>query len=433
MERDKRPGGWFSWTKKLSGELNRTFRSFRNRNYKIYSIGQVFSLSGTWMQGIALSWLVYNLTGSAAALGMVSLAGGIPMLFLTWFGGVIADKFDHKKILYATVSLQMIQAALLTYLTFSGLINVYWIVGLSFFAGCVGAVEMPTRQSFVPDLVSREELANAIGINSSIRNLSRIIGPAVAGVLLGIFGEAICFGINSLSYVAALVALYLISVECQSDEECAEEEVRAESVDSKPSAPVGIRQILASPAVRNVLLFSAATSMFGFQFSVLLPVIASQVLSGDAAVLGYLSAGSGVGALLGSLLLASRGSPKALRRGIGFAGMLLSLSIILLAWSTWMPLSLMAVGFAGASVSLQMGGSATLIQSSVTKATRGRVMALFSTSMIGFAPFAAFMAGGLADLVGVSNTLYISGLAVFLTAALYLLVVKGEPEEAQKN
>ncbi|MCC7531159.1 MAG: MFS transporter [Candidatus Melainabacteria bacterium] len=311
-----------------------------------------------------------------------SEAPGFPMILLTYVGGIVADRFDRRRILYVTVSLHMLQALALVALTIAGLLSVGWIVALAVIGGCIGAFEMPARQSFVPDLVPKEELTNAIGINSAVRNTTRILGPAVAGITIAVFGEAVCFGLNALSYVGSLVTLGMITAVVSVEGEVPENNSQSGS----PGGKERIWSILAELALKNVLLFTAAISMFGFQYTVLLSVIVDQILGGGAQSLGYLSSCAGAGALIGSLALASRGKTFAFRRVIGFSGIALSAAIALIGLSTNLYLSLLAVLFAGAAISIQTGGSISLIQASVDTRKRGRVMAVFSIFMIGFAP-----------------------------------------------
>ena len=422
-----------NFLKGLKSEFRQTFRSLRLRDFRIYTIGQLTSLTGTWMQSVALSWLVYRISGSAAALGTVALASGLPMILLTYFGGVIADRFDRRRVLYVTVSLHMLQALALTFLSFTGMISVGWIIALAVVGGVIGAAEMPARQSFVPDLVPADELTNAVGINSAVRNTTRILGPAIAGLTIGIFGEAICFGLNALSYVASLVTLAMIGKLISAHSGDGKEgtpgsgshhKASSGKRGGKPGSKDGIMSVLFDPAIKGVLMLIAAISMFGFQYTVLLPVVVAKVLGGGASTLGFLSAASGAGALVGSLALASRGKTGSLHRVIGLASLVLASAVALLGFSSMLYLSIVAVTVAGASISVLTGGSISLMQSSVDGARRGRVMAVFSIFMIGFAPIAAMVAGGLAEMVGVQVTLYVSALAVLFSGLLYLLFRK---------
>jgi len=418
---------WRTLPTKFAKELKQTFASLNNRDFRVYSWGQVISLCGTWMQTIALSWLVYKLTDSAAALGMVSFAGSLPLLLFTYFGGIIADRFDRKRIIQTTQVLAMLEAAVLTALCYTGWINVTWLVVLAAIRGTITAIELPARQSFIPELVGKDQLHNAIGINSAIWNTSRTLGPALAGILIGVFGETLCFGINTVSYLASLISLSMLAVKPRA------KEVDADQRKADKDANRSVWSILMDPQIKFVLLLSAATSIFGFQYGVLLPVVVDKVLGGAASTLGFLSAAAGGGALIGSLALANRGNSKLLRRGIGFACVALALAIALIGFSSVTTISFVAVAIAGASISFQLSGGNSLVQSSVSPAVRGRVMGLYSTFMLGFAPFAAMMAGWLAELVGVSSTLYISALCTLVSALLYLSFAKSPAPQGDKN
>ncbi len=413
---------------KIAKELKTTFASLNNRDFRVYSWGQVISLCGTWMQSIALSWLVYKLTGSAAALGMVSFAGSLPLLLLTYFGGIIADRYDRKRIIITAQICAMVEATVLTALTFSGLITVTWLVVLALIRGTITAIELPARQSFLPELVGKDQLTNAIGINSAIWNTSRTLGPALAGILIGVFGETICFGINAVSYLAALCTLLMLTPKHRV------QPTPAEKAASEKAANHSVWSVLMDPKIKYLLLLSAATSIFGFQYGVLLPVVSDKVLGGAASTLGFLSAASGLGALFGSLVLANRSNSKWVRRGLGFACIALGVAVGVIGYSSVLLLSLLAVGTAGAAVSFQLSGGNSLVQSSVNPAVRGRVMGIYSTFMLGFSPFAAMLAGWLAELIGVSNTLYLSATCILISAALYLTLGKRsfEASETQK-
>ncbi|MDZ4836567.1 MAG: MFS transporter [Candidatus Melainabacteria bacterium] len=413
---------------KIARELKTTFASLNNRDFRVYSWGQVISLCGTWMQTIALSWLVYKLTGSAAALGMVSFASSLPLLLFTYFGGILADRYDRKRILVTAQILGMVEATVLTALCFTGLISVTWLVVLALVRGTITAFELPARQSFLPDLVGKDQLTNAIGINSAIWNTSRTLGPALAGILIGAFGETLCFGINAVSYLAGLLSLSMLSVKVR------EKPTAAEQAANEKEAKRSVWSVLMDPKIKYVLLLSAATSIFGFQYGVLLPVVSDQVLGGAASTLGFLSAASGLGALFGSLVLANRSNSPLVRRGLGFACLVLACAVATIGYSTMLMVSLLAIGCAGAAVSFQLSGGNSLVQSSVNPALRGRVMGLYSTFMLGFSPFAAMLAGWLAELIGVSYTLYVSAACVFVSALLYLTFGKRSfvPSEEKK-
>ncbi|MCA9800825.1 MAG: MFS transporter [Cyanobacteria bacterium HKST-UBA02] len=411
--------GWFGSPNNGEREFGKTFRSLSNRNFRVYSIGQVISLCGTWMQITALPWLVYTMTDSATALGIVSFAGSVPLLLLTYFGGTLADRFDRRRVLLTMQTLAMLQAIVLFTLVVTGAISYPLIVALALLGGCITALDLPTRQAFVPDLVDKEHLTNAIALNSAVWNTCRMIGPALAGVLIGIFGEAICFGINAVSFIAALVTLTMIRV---NPEEKERTEQAPNSDPSKQTEEPGLMSVLLSPPVVTVLLLSIATGMFGFQYSVLLPVIVDRLLGGNASTLGFLSAAAGVGALVGSLALASKPDNQNLRRIIGLAPLALAVAITIVALSPWTILSLVALALGGVSISVQLSGGLSLVQMAVPSEKRGRIMGVYSTCMLGFTPFAAMLAGYLASTIGITYTLLLSAAIVAVAATIYLSV-----------
>jgi MFS family permease len=395
----------------------------RNRNYRLYVAGQLVSQSGTWMQSVALSWVVYKLTGSALALGLVQFASNLPLLLFTYLGGIAADRFNTRRIIIATQWLEIIQALLVTGLYLTGHLTVPWLVAMAVYLGICSAFEVPARQAFVPELVEKSEMTNAIGLNSAIMNVSRLIGPTLAGLVIATGGEATCFIANAVSYIAAIYTLAKITTHKAVDIETAES---GASSDGKPvttgSSSADVKAWLLQPHIRNIIIIVAVTSLFGFQYSVLLPVIAAQGL-GDktGALLGYLSAGTGIGALFGSLLIASKGNITWLSRRVGAAGFVLAIGILLLALSHSMLLSLAATAVCGLSLSLQLGGSSSLLQLQVPGKLRGRVMSIFSTFMMGLAPFAALLGGWTAEKFGVEITLCVCTVAMAIAGTAYLL------------
>lgn len=398
---------------RMRAEVKSTFRSFSDKDFCQYSIGQFVSNAGTWMQSVAVSWLVYQLTDSAVALGLVSFASYLPLLLLTYVGGIAADRFDRRRILLICQTLGMVQALTLTVLTAMGGLSVGVIIGLTLFLGCVTAMEVPSRQAYLPDLVHKDDLTNAIGLNSANFNTSRMIGPLLAGFFISVFGAFVCFGVNALSYAVAIFTFLRVVPK-----------YRQEKKDDKgatESTSASFVSFLKQPNVRNVLLLAAATSMFGFQYGVLMPVIAKKILAGDSTTFGMLAAAGGVGALAGSLLLASRGKSPYLRKAIGLAGLPVAAAVIILSQSHFLLLSVVAAAVAGLSISIQFSGSNSLLQNSVPPEFRGRIMGVFSMFMLGFAPFGALAAGWFAEHFGVSIALIISATCCATAACIYLI------------
>jgi MFS family permease len=421
MEKPPMPG--------LKAQWSQTFQSLRNRNYRLYVTGQLISQSGTWMQSVALSWVVYKLTNSALALGLVQFASNLPLLLLTYFGGVAADRFNKKRIIILTQWLEITQAIFVTILYFTGHLTVPWLIGMAIYLGICSAFEVPGRQSFIPELVESSEMTNAIGLNSAIMNVSRLIGPMLAGFIIATGGEVTCFIANALSYVAAIITLSKIKTHKAVDMETAESGATDASkrTGTEVAKPTGngtsdVKAWLMQPHIRNIMLLVAVTSVFGFQYAVLMPVIAVKNLADQTgALLGFLSAGTGVGALIGSLLIASRGNIPWLSRRVGVGGVALGAGIILLAFSHSLPLSLVATSICGLSLSLQLGGSMSLLQLQVPKQLRGRVMSIFSTFMMGLAPFAALIAGWAAQSHGVPLTLGVAAVITAIASGAYIM------------
>jgi MFS family permease len=417
-----------------------TFNSLNNSNFRLYSIGQVVSVCGTFMQNVAVSWIVYKLTGSATALGLVTFAGNLPLLLLTYFGGIAADRYDRRKMLIITQWLDMMESITICFLAISGILNVTWLVVLAIYTGCITAFETPTRQSFVPEMVDEGELGNAISLNSAIFNSARMFGPVLAGFVLASFGAdahwldnllswagfhnaaawsetrgiAVCFGLDALSYLAALYTLYKLKTKRRVPPR--------QRGDATAGGAIDMKSMLREPRLLNVIMLVAATSLFGFQYAVLLPIIVKEVLHGEAAMLAFISAAGGVGALTGSLILAGgKTRSKTLNRYIGFAALGLAGAIALLgsATTTWM--ALLAVAGCGFCISSQLSGANTLLQSGVPAAARGRLMGIYSMCLLGFAPFAALFAGWFTDKAGVHTALYVSAGMLVISAVAYLL------------
>jgi MFS family permease len=398
---------------KLGAGLKETFAALKNRDFRVYSIGQLVSVIGSWMQSIALSWLVYSLTGSALMLGIVSFAGTLPVLLLSVFAGGVADRWDRKKIIIITQWLEMAQAFALTVLAYTGMLNVPLLIILALSLGVFLAFEMPARSAYVPALVKSDELVNAIGLNSALYNSCRLFGPALAGVVIAVWGVSACFLLNAVSYVAAIVTLQTIKSGGRT--------AATTSADQKEMGLAKLFGVLAASGVMNVLFLTSVISLFGFQFNnVLMPVIVGEVLHGQATQLAWLSSGVGVGALVGSLVLARYGNNKHLPRVVGFATLGLAASLLLLGWSSSLSISLAAVAVAGFCLSIQFGGSSFMVQTSISEEMRGRVMGLYSACNVGIVPFGSLLAGWMASSFGVSVALVVAAAACALAAVAYL-------------
>ncbi len=381
--------------------LSLMFRALKHRNYRLYAAGQMISLIGTWMQTVAQSWLVYRLTDSAVLLGLVGFASQIPVFLLAPLGGAFADRHNRHRILIAAQAVAMLLAATLAALTLSGLVQVWHIFVLASLLGLVNAFDIPTRQSFLVDLVGKRDLFNAISLNSSMVNGARLIGPAVAGILVAAFGEGPVFLINALSFVAVLAGLLLIRVERQRHVEL--------PASTLASIIEGFQFAWQTRPVRGLLLLLGVVSLMGMPYAVLMPIFADRILNGGPDGLGLLMGASGMGALIGALTLAARRGVFGLGRWVAFASAGFGLGLILFSLSRSFWLSATILVGTGFAMMIEMSASNTLIQTMVPDKLRGRVMAVYSMMFMGMAPMGALLAGTLAEHIGAPLTVMIGG------------------------
>lgn len=393
--------------------LKHSVRALRHRNFRLFLGGQIISLAGTWMQSVALSWLVYRLTRSPFLLGLVGFAGQIPSLLLAPFAGVWADRGNRRRIVILTQALAMVQALLLAALVLSGRVSVGHILALSVFLGLVSGVDIPTRQAFLVEMVTgREDLANAIALNSSVFNAARLVGPAVAGLMIGLVGEGMVFLLNGVSYVAVIAALYAMRL--GPHPQAARE---AEPMGRKLLE--GFRYAFGFPPIRALLMLVGIVSLMGVPYAVLMPVFATDVLHGGPRTLGLLMAAVGVGALAGALYLAGRRTVRGLGAVILAAVTLFGLSLVAFGLSRREWLSMVALLGAGLGMMVQMASSNTILQTIVEDDKRGRVMSFYSMAFMGMVPFGSLLAGSLASRIGAPRTVMIGGVACLLAAAAF--------------
>jgi len=387
-------------------------RALTSRNYRLFLAGQGISLIGTWMQQVAMSWLVYRLTGSVLLLGVTGFAGQIPNFLLAPVAGVLADRWNRRPLLIITQTLAMLQAVLLAILVLTGAIQVWQIIGLSVLLGIVNAFDIPIRQSFVIELMdNKEDLSNAIALNSSMVNSARLIGPALAGVLVASLGEGICFVINGGSYLAVIVALAAMRLGPSPSRTTQSSFLR--------ELHEGFTYAFGFKPIRCILALLGLVSLMGMPYSVLLPVFAKEVLHGGAHTFGFLVATTGIGALASTVYLASRQSVRGLGRVIVGATVLFSGGIIGFALSSTLVLSLAClflVGFGGMAL---VASSNTILQTLVDDDKRGRIMSLFSMSFVGMTPIGSLMAGAVADRIGAPITLLMGGGVCLLGGLLF--------------
>lgn len=380
-------------------------RALRSYNYRCYFLGQLVSMAGTWMQQIAMSWLAYRLTGSAALLGTIGFASQLPILLFGALGGVWSDRFDRRRVLLWTQSLSMIQALLLAVLTWRGWINAPLLVLLAFGLGCINALDMPARQSIAVKLVDdKDDLPNAIALNSFMMNSTRFVGPALAGFLIALTGEVVCFLLNALSYLAVILALLAMHWRPQP--------VQGERQETWAALRQGVDYCRGHRPIRSLLLIVAAVSFFITPYGVLMPLVTREIFGGDARIFGLLVGFGGVGALGASLYLASRAGVDELPRTLAFSVPLAGVALTAFILSPSLFLAYPAVMLLGFCTIVTVAGSNTLIQFHVSDALRGRVMALFSIAFLGVAPLGSLAIGLVAEALGVRVTLAACGLLI---------------------
>jgi MFS family permease len=378
-------------------------RALSHRNFRLYFAGQSISLIGTWMQQIALAWLAYRFGNSAMLLGLVGFCTQIPVFVLGPLAGVVADRVNRHRLIILTQTLAMLQAFLVAFLTLSGLIEIWHILALSVFLGTVNTFDVTGRQVFLSEMLDdRADLANAIALNSSMFNGARLVGPALAGVLINLVGEGMCFLLNGLSYLAVIAALLAMRVR------------RPEPVPQRPHVWQDLRSGLSYAfrfaPIRSILILLAVTSVMATPFSVLMPVFVSQELEGDAQTLGIIMAAVGMGALTGAVYLASRKTVLGLGSRIVVAACGLGLAIVAFSFTHDLAVSLPAAYVVGLAMMVQMTSSNTVLQTIVADEMRGRVMSLYAMALMGVMPLGSLLAGGLASAIGTPNTLRVGGL-----------------------
>jgi MFS family permease len=393
-------------------DLGRVRRALRHPNYRLFFIGQGISLIGTWLTRVALGWWVFRLTGSELILGTVSFAGQLPTFLLAPVGGVIVDRVDRHRLLVITQILAMIQSVLLTVLALSGHASVPYILSLAVFQGLINAFDTPARQAFIVELVEvREDLPIAIALNSSMVNAARLIGPSFAGLLIAAFGEAGCFAIDALSYVAVIGSLLAMRVPPR------------EQVKSPRRVLGDLRAGLAyaakSEPISAILLLVALISLTGAPYTMLMPVLAQQTLGGGAYTLGFAMAAAGAGAVAGALWLASRPSVLGLGRVMVASSLSFGVGLMLLSLSRTLWLSLPILVVTGAGMMVTLASSNTLLQTIVDEDKRGRVMSLYTMAFFGMVPFGSLLAGWLAAHMGALSTIFCGGLFTALGGVLF--------------
>jgi MFS family permease len=392
-------------------------RALRYRNYRLFFGGQAVSLVGTWITTTATNWLVYRLTGSAFILGVIAFASQFPAFLLGPFAGILVDRWNRHRLLVVTQTISMLQSLALAALVLSGRITLAWIVALSIVQGLVNAFDMPGRQAFLLTMIeSKEDLGNAIALNSSMVNLARLAGPSIAGIVIAAVGEGWCFLIDGVSYVAVIVALLRMRI-------------------ARPALPVGprpgplqqftegFRYAFGFQPIRSIILLLALVSLVGVPYSVLMPVFATQGFHGGPHTLGILMTSSGCGALLGALWLAGRKSVIGLGRIIPRATAVFGVGLIAFSFIHVLAFAIPCLVLAGFGFMVQMASSNTVIQTIVDDEKRGRVMSFYMMAFLGTAPFGSLIAGSLSARIGADHTLMVGGICCLAGAAWFASVL----------
>lgn len=395
----------------------KTFQALQHRNFRLYIVGQLISLAGTWMQIVAQGWLVYELSGSEAMLGVVGFASAIPALIVTPWAGVVVDQVRKRDLIILTQVGAMLLALALAFLTFTGTVQVWHIVVLAMLIGVVNAFDGPARQAFVVEMVGAQDLPNAIALNSMTFNAARVVGPAIGGILLATVGAAWCFTINGLSFIAviaSLLAMQLTGVQLIHDNRSPWEQLKS-----------GVRYMAKQPELRGLILLSLFFSTFGISYNTVLPSFVDRILSGGAAGFGLLTAAAGVGAVSGAFLVASFGDRGKRGQWLFYAAMSFPVVLTLFAFNRSFALALPLTVLLGVGFMLQFTLINTLLQTRVANDMRGRVMSLYTLTFFGFTPFGNLAIGALSEAIGMSIAIT---LAAVLTLASAMVIFRRTPE-----
>jgi MFS family permease len=391
------------------------FRALQHRNFQLFIAGQLTSLIGTWMQTTAQLWLVYKLTNSAALLGVFGFANQVPILFLAALGGYIGDRYNRHFGVIWTQTVSMVLAFVLAALTFANIIQVWELIFVAFLVGVVNAFDVPIRQAFLVEMVVKEDLPNAIALNSSIFNGARVVGPAIAGFALAWKGPAWCFFLNGVSFLAVIGALLAMRI--------VKRESKKEAGSPFQSFMQGFRFAMSDLPIRSTLLLLSMLSLLGLQYSVFLPIFASEVLHRGAKGFGLLMSAAGVGAVLGALHFAARTSYKGLARWVAATSTTCAVGLVIFSQSRYFWLSMAVLLVVGFCATVQMAATNTTLQNRVPDQLRGRIMAVYATMFMGVQPIGSLIAGGVAKHIGAPYTLAVFGTLCFLGSMIFIFRV----------
>jgi MFS family permease len=389
-------------------------RALRHRNYRLFFGGQLVSFIGTWIQQLAMSWLAYRITRSSFLLGIIGFTGQIPSFFLAPFAGVVADRFNRHRILIITQTLAMLQAFFLAILLMTRIVTFPWLIGLSLFLGLINAFDAPVRQSFIVQMVDdREDLGNAIALNSTLINVARMIGPSLAGILIALVGEEICFLLNGFSYTAVIWALLLMKLK--------PEPVKEKEADRPwlTELQEGFQYVFSFPPLRSIILLIGLISLAGMSYTVVIPAYVKEILNGGANTQGFLMGAVGLGSALAAVFLASRKNITGLEIYIPVAAGIVAFGLIgfSMARSLWAALLLLFI--VGTGMIMAMISANSVVQTIVEESRRGRVMSIYIMSFVGMGPFGNLLAGSLAHVIGTPNTFLMMGLLTLAGAVVF--------------
>ena len=390
-----------------------TFNAFKSYNYRLYFAGQSVSLIGTWMQKTAVSWVIYSLTHSKFMLGVTLFATMFPSFVLSFIGGVVSDRYDRYKILLTTQVASMVQSILLTLLIFSKHYTVWEIISLSVMLGIINAFDVPARQSLVYEMVNdKKDLPNALALNSSMVNLSRLIGPAIAGLIIEKFGDDVCFGLNAFSFVAVIVSLLLMKL--------------PKFIDKKHTKNIfgelreGFAYIKQTPEISFILLMLASISLFVLPYTTLIPVYAKDIFHGTASTFGIIDSAIGLGAFTGAIFLASLKTGTNLRKVLAINTFVFGTGLMLFSHAPYYPLALLFAAIGAFGMMSQITISNTIIQTSVDPAMRGRVISFYAMAFFGMQPLGGLIIGFVSEHIGVKNTVLSQGMIAILIGCLHV-------------
>lgn len=395
------------------------FRSLQYPNFRLHTIGQSISLLGTWMQRIAISWLVYRLTDSVFWLGFVSFISLSPSLFLSPFIGSFVDGRSKYRMLFTTQFLLMAQAGMLTLLLFLGWESVLWLCVLGFVQGVINAFDVLSRQAILPALVdNRKDLPNAIALNSSVFNAARMVGPAIGGILLSMYGELVCFFLNFLSYIAVLASLALMNVK-----EDAPDPSR-QAVSTWQGLIDGFDYLRRSPHIASLIIILTFSSLLVIPYTSLLPAVAKDLFYGDEKTFSWFESIAGLGAMVGAMNMARLKSGENLRYRVMFSAFLMGISLLLLAYAHYLPSALFFTGAVSFAMMMQNSSINTYIQTHTMSAYRARIMSYYVMAFQGIFPIGSLLTGAIAEWIGIKNTLYIMGSAGVLIALCFYVYLR---------